>query len=489
MFIRQSINSYIRRIGEFGYIVNEVMRTDRLFNETGADFLAMISRKPKDVDTIVSELRILYGDSVELEELRADFLAFVKDLEENMFIVVGDSEEELDSKDYCFSYSMGNPKKLLEKRHHTRPSTEAMSTTDLLQNLLRKEPQLVSMLVEINAGCNERCIHCYLPNQKKDTNAKLPFETFKKIVDEYSQLGGIVIVLSGGEAFLHPNIVEMIKYARSKDLFVTVLSNLTPMKDEHVQVLRDERVLVQTSLYSVHPEVHDFITKVKGSCDRTKDAIEKLVSADVPVQISCPIMRANYKEYGDVIRYARAHGCKNQTDYILMAQADMDTKNLANRPTIDEVEYVLRDILNNDLDYRQVVIESASEELSDYLHSELFLNQPICGAGIGDCCITVNGDVYPCAGWQRMVVGNINKQSLKDIWTNSESLKEIRSITQSNFAQCISCEALRYCSRCLVRNYNEGNGDMKSINPHFCDVAFLNKKVVEHFLEEQRNVN
>ena len=112
-----------------------------------------------------------------------------------------------------------------------------------------------------------------------------------------------------------------------------------------------------------------------------------------------------------------------------------------------------------------------------------------CEAGTTQIFIDSNGDVYPCAGWQRMVVGNINKQSLKDIWTNSESLKEIRSITQRDFAQCVDCEALKYCSRCLVRNYNEGDGDMKAINPHFCDVAFLNKKVVEHFLEEQRNVN
>lgn len=489
MLIRQSNNSYIRKIGEYGYIVNEVMRTDRLYNETGADFLEMISRTPQDVETIISRLRINYGDSVELETIRADFLSFIRDLEKDMFVVIGDTKEELDSKDHHFSYSMGNPKKMLEKRHLTQPSNDVMSTTDVLQNLLRKEPYLMSMLVEINAGCNERCIHCYLPNQKKDTNKKMPYETFKKLVDEYSVLGGIGIVLSGGEALLHPDIIEMIKYARSKDLFVTLLSNLTPMKNEHIKILKEERVLVQTSLYSVHSETHDLITQVKGSCEQTKEAIEKLVSADVPVQISCPIMRANYKEYGEVIQFARAHGCKNQTDFILMAQADMDTKNLANRPTLDEVEYVLHDILKNDLDYRQAVIENASEELTDYLHSELFLNQPICGAGTGDCCVTVNGDVYPCAGWQKMVVGNINKQSLKDIWVNSDSLREIRAITQKDFPRCVDCEALKYCSRCLVRNYNEGDGDMKAIKPHFCNVAFLNKRVVEQFLEEQRNVD
>ena len=87
-----------------------------------------------------------------------------------------------------------------------------------------------------------------------------------------------------------------------------------------------------------------------------------------------------------------------------------------------------------------------------------------------------------------MVVGNIYKQSLKDIWINSEGLRKIRSITQKDFGQCINCEALKYCSRGLVRNYNESNGNMKAINPHFCEVAFLNKKVVEHFMAEQLNL-
>jgi hypothetical protein len=36
---------------------------------------------------------------------------------------------------------------------------------------------------------------------------------------------------------------------------------------------------------------------------------------------------------------------------------------------------------------------------------------------------------------------------------------------------------------CLVRNYNESGGDMLKLNKHFCDVAFLTKKIVEEYLE------
>lgn len=40
------------------------------------------------------------------------------------------------------------------------------------------------------------------------------------------------------------------------------------------------------------------------------------------------------------------------------------------------------------------------------------------------------------------------------------------------------------CARCLVRNYNESGGDMFAVNHHFCEVAFLNKKIVEEYKEK-----
>ena len=165
----------------------------------------------------------------------------------------------------------------------------------------------------------------------------------------------------------------------------------------------------------------------------------------------------------------------------MMAQADLDTNNLANRLSVEETGEVISDIIENNADYRKAITEMASFSSMMYANYDNFVKLPLCGAGINDCCIAENGDVYPCAGWQDMVVGNVYKQSLKDIWDNSEKLKTIRSVTQGDFPQCLKCEAQDYCSRCLVRNYNESNGDMFKLNQHFCDVAFLNKKIVEEY--------
>ena len=65
-----------------GYITNQMTRHDRTYNETGADFLREINRQPQEVDDIVARLRKVYNNSVSTEELRADFIEFVKDLDE-----------------------------------------------------------------------------------------------------------------------------------------------------------------------------------------------------------------------------------------------------------------------------------------------------------------------------------------------------------------------------------------------------------------------
>lgn len=485
MLVKLSKNSYVRQMGEYGYITNQLTRLDRVYNETGADFLTRIQKMPLDVDSIIAELHELYGESVDECGLREDFISFVKELEQSCFVVTGDTMEEIENKDIDFSYSLGNPDNILKNRTIALAEPDC-STTDFMTQLSQENPRLISMEVEITSGCNERCIHCYIPNKKKDKHINLSYGAFCKLVDEFAEMGGLQIVLSGGEVFLHPDLFSMIEYCREKDLRISILSNLTKLREGDIERLKKVNLAsIQTSLYSLNPENHDYITRIKGSCEKTKAAIEMLIKADIPVQISCPAMKANYKDYGEVIQYARQRGCKVQTDLILMAQSDLNTENLSNRMSLEEAEYVIKDILRYDEDYKNVLLNNNEAEDNEYIHSELFLNQPLCGAGSDDISITANGDVYPCAGWQKMVVGNIHKQSLKDIWNNSEELKRIRAITQKDFPQCLDCEALKFCSRCFVRNYNESNGDMLKLQKHFCDVAFLNKRLVEEFLKTQ----
>lgn len=479
MFLRQSKNSFIRCTDHYGYITNQLTRHDRCYDEFGADILRLISRAPQDVEEMIHNLYEEY-ENVDYETLRDDVMEFLNSLAHDYFIVMGETIEELDAKDIDFTYAIDNPKTMKNDFYQATEEKVGESTRDFFLEEVQGRPLISSLQFELSSRCNERCIHCYIPNEKKNKGFDMPLNKVKSILDEFSEMGGIHVTLSGGEALLHKKLMDIVKYCREKDFKISILSNLISLNDDQISQLKEANIsLIQTSLYSMNPEIHDTITTVKGSWKKTKEAIEKLVDADIPVQISCPIMKANKHGYRDVLEYARSLKIKAQTDYILLARADLDTENLANRLSLDETADVITDIIKNDIKYYEETLTNITRSEIYDIDPERFKKQPVCGVGYDNCCITANGDVYPCAGWQDYVLGNVYKQSLADIWENSPRVKELRKITQASFPQCLECEASDYCARCLVRNYNESGGDMFAVNHHFCDVAFLNKRLVE----------
>lgn len=481
MLVKQSKNTFIRTTSRYGYITNQLTRHDRTYNESGADWLKEITRIPQDVDDIVLRLLKLYEDG-DFDVIKNDFLEFVESLAKDNFVIIADTIDELDAKDNDFTYNVEIPKTFAENFHQKTQEDIVENTRDFFLEEVQGHPLISSLQFELSSRCNERCIHCYIPNDKKNHGIDMPTSKVKSILDEFAEMGGIHVTLSGGEAFLHKDIIEIAEYCREKDMEISILSNLISLNDSQLERLKDINLsLIQVSLYSMEPDIHDYITTVKGSFEKTMASIKKLIAAEIPIQISCPIMKANRKGYNKVLEFAKSLKVKAQTDYIMMARADLDTNNLANRLSLGETEELLRDIIKYDIQYKEQTLQQLP--ITDQIMFDLqrFMKQPVCGVGYDNCCVTANGDVYPCAGWQDYVLGNVYKQSLKEIWEKSERVKELRKITQASFPQCLECEARDYCARCLVRNYNESGGDMFAINHHFCDVAFLNKRLVEEY--------
>jgi len=477
LLVKQNKDTFIRRYGNIGYITNQLTKHDLNYNEIGADFLERISREPKLVNCIVQELLPLYKD-ISDDELTKDFLEFIEDLEKNGFVLTGKTLDELTAKEPSFNYQLENPKTVLSD--FTNPDKKDILTdsSEFFYEEFHKEPRIFGLQIEVSSRCNERCIHCYIPNAKKDEGGDMELPLILRVLDEAKEMGTLQVTLSGGELFMHKDIATILNHARKNDFVISILSNLALLTDKHIDLLKEiNPSLVQVSLYSMNADEHDAITQVKGSFNKTKNSIERLVASDIPLQISCPVMKLNRKSYKDVLIYANKLRTKAYTDFIMMAQADLNTNNLAQRINLDEAKTLLQDMLEFDQDYLNTTLhqEPKSRDI------EKFKKMPVCGVGVDNICLTANGDYYPCAGWQGMVVGNAYKQSLKDIWENSEQLKQLRTISNGSFPECVICEARDYCAMCLVRNFNENNGDMFKITKHFCDVAFLNKKMVEDF--------
>ena len=80
MLVKLSDNSFVRFIGEYVYVNNQLSKQDMFLNSTGADFFKEISRIPRSIDEIVNSLYLLYGGSVSYDMLYKDFNDFIEEM-------------------------------------------------------------------------------------------------------------------------------------------------------------------------------------------------------------------------------------------------------------------------------------------------------------------------------------------------------------------------------------------------------------------------
>jgi radical SAM protein with 4Fe4S-binding SPASM domain len=481
MYYRQTKDTFIRKYGKFGYITNQRNRQDFVFNEIGADFLDQIKRDPQNINNAVNSLLELY-DNATYNQLAKDFKDFLAYLNDYEMIVMSSNINQLDDLEPYFAYDKFSASKTT-KSNFVKP-IEIENYDFSLREYFKKYPQIFGLQIELTSRCNERCIHCYIPNSKKDNGIDINSKLLFRILDQAFQQNTIQLTISGGEPLLHPDINEFLLYARKLDFSISILSNLTNLNESHINTFKSiNPSVIQASLYSMNPEEHDTITNVKGSFIKTKNAIERLIKENIPVQISCPVLAINKDSYKDVLIYAQKNKIKAQTDFIIMAQADFNTSNLENRIKIDDASRLINDIIHYDKDYKTILLNNTKNDED----IEEIKKSPICGVGLDSICVASNGDYYPCAGWQGMVVGNANKNNLDYIWAHSSKLNELRSITYNDFPQCFTCSARDYCSLCLARNYNENRGNYLEVSEYFCAMTKLNKKIAEIYKNESKN--
>jgi radical SAM protein with 4Fe4S-binding SPASM domain len=472
MLYRQKFDTFIRIYDDVGYIANQSSFSDQVTDKSGAVFLAALSRKSHEFSEIVTEICASYKnpDRAVIEKDAREVFAL---LEKDSFIVSGQTPEELDRKDIRFSYSELLPKTIRED-FTPKEFRADNDTQDYLANHFKNNPHLTQFQIELTSRCNERCVHCYIPHENK--NSDIEPALFYDTLDQLRDMGVLSLTLSGGEPMLHPRFVDFLRKAKDYDFSINVLSNLTLLNDEIIAEMKANRLSsVQVSLYSTEPDIHDSITKVSGSFYKTHDAILRLIENDIPLQISCPVMKQNKNSYVAVAKWAEEHKVRAVTDYIMMARYDHTTSNLDNRLSLDEAGGIIKDIIKNDPDYEERLRETDFTEVEQRDLSD----DALCGVCISTICMVANGNIYPCAGWQDYVVGNITQTPLREIWDHSPKVQYLRGLRKRDLPKCMDCADRHFCAMCMVRNANENpEGDPLKINEHFCKVAALNRKIV-----------
>lgn len=429
---------------------------DRILSKTGSIFYSVLTEEPRHLSEIVQELSSIFPD-VSMIEIEGDAKAFFAELSEDGFVgqICYVSEYK---KRTLFSYDNKLPYKFDE--------ADRIVDDNVLCNIQTKEYNLSRVHINVSGLCNEHCIHCYFPIEyRRHVMSK---DLFLMLIEQCNECNVLNLTLSGGEPMLNPDLPYFIDICRENNYSINILSNLTLFTDELLSKFKiSPLVSVQTSLYSMDDSIHDSITKVKGSFKKTKQAIEILRENNIPLQINCPIMKQNLNTYQSVLNWAKSLNIEANSDYMLFGSIDHSACNLGCRLDLAEVKKIIK---NN------IVSHTGEESIpSNSRNGDKELS--VCPVCTNSICVSYDGDVYPCEGWQSMNLGNIRRLSLYDLWEESENVRNLRNLTiENDFPQCAVCDNKGYCSLCLIRNANESpTGNFKDINPYFCEIAKMKR--------------
>lgn len=338
-----------------------------------------------------------------------------------------------------------------------------------------------SAMIELTYRCSEKCIHCYNEGatrnddeiSKRGDREELTFDDYKRIIDELYDLGLVKVCLTGGDPFSKSFAWELIEYLYNKGVAFDVFTNGQAIVNDAERLANYYPRLVGVSIYSGIPEVHDYITRIKGSWDKSISVVRQLSALAVPMNLKCCVMRPNVKSYYMVADIAREFGAVPQFEINLTDSIEGDrcaSKYL--RMTPEQLEIVLRD---------DNITLYVGKEAPNYGGQSKPMDDNPCGAGDNSFCITPEGNLIPCCAFHTLF-GNLMKKSVSEIVGESKELAYWRSLTLNDYEECGRYEYCAYCNLCPGNNFIEHGTPLKPAEVN-CYVAKIRYELAQKLMK------
>ncbi|MCX9026521.1 MAG: radical SAM protein [Candidatus Methanoperedens sp.] len=155
-------------------------------------------------------------------------------------------------------------------------------------------PSLRYILLNITNKCNLVCGHCYIG---KSGAQEISLKTFEKAVSQFEDMGGLKLMISGGEPLVHSRFFSLMEILPSYELRVVLLSNGTLIDEKTTRKLANYVDEVQVSIDGIGS--HDLI-RGKGSYEKAMRGISNLKKYEIPVSIATMIHKYNAHEFEEM---------------------------------------------------------------------------------------------------------------------------------------------------------------------------------------------
>jgi len=313
---------------------------------------------------------------------------------------------------------------------------------------------------ELTYGCNFRCVHCYNP-----THRVLPDELTTRevvtILDQIADFGMLSVTFTGGEPFIRPDIVEIVRHAHARGLVLQFLTNATRITPSIADFLQEVRVnRINVSIYGATEATYERMTGVRGSYALFHQGLACLISRRLPVTVRMPVTTINHREIEDCRALVEDHGIKFQCCLDIMPKTNGDLSPLRYRLNPEQKVCIDQAMMPHRLNTHDV--ETCAEDPG-------FIE---CACGRSRFAITPYGDMNLCVAFP-IPRYSLRTGTVREGW---EFLKQTVDHARPNdMYECHTCDVRTHCRQGRSDAWLE-TGDMSRCLPHFKEFARLEQQ-------------
>lgn len=293
---------------------------------------------------------------------------------------------------------------------------------------------LSEISIEILQRCPNRCIYCSSHSNPQATHI-ISFEIIKNIIDDAKSLGCKTVCLSGGEPFLHPQILDIISYIAKQQLICYVYTSGIYMKGEVYSSLPNEyieaiRGMVDKVIFNVEADSSTLYDQIMGTdvggFDMMKKSINDCVSSGLVVETHVVPMQVNFKHLKSIFEMCYQLGVSKVSILRLVLQG----RALVNLSLVKLTGEDSREVTK--------LIKALKEAYKGKVRIGLPYSDSncriYCKAASDKINVRYDGNVYPCEVFKDDLLNaklgcepdNVWKDSFYDLYQNSPYLNVVR---------------------------------------------------------------
>ncbi|MBW2284419.1 MAG: 12,18-didecarboxysiroheme deacetylase [Deltaproteobacteria bacterium] len=352
----------------------------------------------------------------------------------------------------------------------------------LLQFSMDKKPVVVW---NVTRACNLKCVHCYAHARSGKDHNELTHEEGLSLLDDLAAFGVPVVLFSGGEPLVRPDLPDLARYAVEKGMRAVISTNGTLITAEMARDLKDIGLsYVGVSLDGMEA-VNDRFRGKEGAFRAALAGIRNCRSVGLKVGLRFTINRMNVAEIPAIFDLLEAEDIPRVCFYHLVyagrgtSLMDDDLDHDGTRGAVDLIMDRARDLhergkprevltVDNHADgpYIYLRMKREGHERAGEVMELLKMNEGnSSGRGIG--CVSWDGKVHADQFWRHVSFGGVRERPFSEIWTDVSNPLMARLKDKKRYVKgrCASCRWLDICAGNFRVRAEAAMGDLWAPDP------------------------